>query len=343
MEHNYFFLFLLGLVFLFVIHKAGVALLKRLGKRYRFFTYFVQKSYYVSLVLMGLIWLRIWGQGVAWNTEWLRLGGLVLNIGLIVSLTLLLMHAVESAADAVVDKNPILVKDNLRARQIYTQTRVLVRSVHLVLLVFAIAFIFLLLPGVKQIGASLLASAGVAGLVAGMAAKPIVGNFIAGLQIAFTQPIRIDDVVIVEGEWGRIEEITATFVLVKVWDERRLIVPLQWFVENVFQNWTHTTASLLGTVFLWLDYQVELDGLKEEFERLCQISTLWDQRVCVMQVTDSHEQGVQIRFLVSAKESGELFDLRCQIREGLIRYLSTHQPYALIRWRVQQVKASTPR
>ncbi|MDH4867893.1 mechanosensitive ion channel [Alcaligenes nematophilus] len=257
---------------------------------------------------------------------------------LIICTTWMLMSAVESLFQLVVVRHPLNVSDNLRSRQIYTQARVLARSVHFLLVLLGLSFALMVLPGARQLGTSLLASAGVAGLVAGIAARPVLGNFIAGLQIAFTQPIRIDDVVIVEGEWGRIEEITATYVVVRVWDERRLIVPLQWFVETVFQNWTRRSASLLGTVFLWVDYKVEMQGLNAAFKDLCESSELWDGRVQVLQVTDTNEWGMQLRFLVSAADSGRLFDLRCLLRERLVAYLGQHQPDAFVRVRMLEAQ-----
>lgn len=325
-----------GWAVIYGVHALGARLLKRLGRSQAFFSYFVDHGFQVTRGLLWLIWLRIWFAGLGLSGHWGGLFALLMSVAMIVFIILTLMAVVESVADVVVQANPLSNKDNLKARRIYTQTRVLARSTHLVLVVLGLAFILLILPGAKQIGASLLASAGVAGLVAGMAARPVVGNFIAGLQLAFTQPIRIDDVVIIEGEWGRIEEMTATYVVVKIWDERRLIVPLQWFVENVFQNWTHHTAELIGTVFLWLDYKADLASLQTEFERLSGDHPLWDQRVRVMQVTETNEWGMQVRFLVSAADSGQLFDLRCAVREGLITYLAQHQPQTFVRWRTEQ-------
>lgn len=327
---------MLGLAIVYGLHALGARVLKRLGRSQVFFSYFVDQGFQVTRWLLWLIWLRIWFSGVDAKGHWAVLFALLMNVAMIVLIVLTLMAVVEAVAGVVVQANPLSNKDNLKARRIYTQTRVLARSTHLVLAVLGLAFILLVLPGAKQIGASLLASAGVAGLVAGMAARPVVGNFIAGLQLAFTQPIRIDDVVIIEGEWGRIEEMTATYVVVKIWDERRLIVPLQWFVENVFQNWTHHTADLIGTVFLWLDYKADLVPLKAEFERLSSSHPLWDQRVRVMQVTETTEWGMQVRFLVSAADSGQLFDLRCAVREGLITYLAQHQPQTFVRWRTEE-------
>lgn len=333
-----------GLLIIYVLHLLGARLLRHIGRSQVFFHYFVEKGFQVTRWLLWAIWLRVWFSGLGMSGHWAVWFALLMNVVLIVLIVLTLMAVVEAVGAVVVNAHPLSIKDNLKARRIYTQTRVLARSAHWVLAILGLAFVLLVLPGAKQIGASLLASAGVAGLVAGMAARPVVGNFIAGLQLAFTQPIRIDDVVIIEGEWGRIEEMTMTYVVVKIWDERRLIVPLQWFVENVFQNWTHHTAELLGTVFLWLDYRTDLGALQQEFERLSNQHPLWDQRVCVMQVTETNEWGMQVRFLVSAADSGQLFDLRCAVREGLIAYLGQHQPHSFVRWRTEDavgVKTST--
>jgi small-conductance mechanosensitive channel len=189
-------------------------------------------------------------------------------------------------------------------------------------------------PQVRQIGATLLASAGIVGLVAGIAARPVFGNLIAGLQIAIAQPIRFDDVVIVEGEWGRVEEITATYVVVRIWDERRLVVPLQWFIEHPFENWTRTTSQLLGTAFLWLDYRTPMAEIRAELARICAEDERWDGRVCVAQVTDTDRSTMQVRLLVSARNSGDLFDLRCAVREGLVAFLEARHPRSLPRMRM---------
>jgi small-conductance mechanosensitive channel len=197
-------------------------------------------------------------------------------------------------------------------------------------------------PGIRQIGATLLASAGVVGLVAGFAAKPVFGNLIAGLQLALAQPIRLDDVVIVQGEWGRIEEINATYVVVRIWDERRMVVPLQWFIENPFENWTRTTAQLLGTAFLWLDYRAPMDEVRDALRRICETDPRWDGRVCVAQATDATETTLQVRLLVSARNSGDLFDLRCAVRERMVAWLRHAHPDALPVQRVELARTAGP-
>ncbi len=254
---------------------------------------------------------------------------------LIALLTWLATAAVRGLAEGVIKLHPSDVADNLQARRILTQTRVLSRTTMGVLIVVGLSFILMTFPGVRQLGASLLASAGVAGLVVGLAAKPVFSNLIAGLQIALSQPIRIDDVLIVSGEWGRVEEITGSYVVMRLWDERRLIVPLQWFIENPFQNWTRQSADILGTVLLWVDYTLPLEPLRAQAQRLCEASPDWDRRVCKVQVTDASERGMQLRVLVSSASSGQNFDLRCELREALIAFIARHHPGSLPRLRAE--------
>ena len=184
-------------------------------------------------------------------------------------------------------------------------------------------------PPIRAVGATLLASAGVAGIVIGIAARPLFENLIAGVQFALSQPIRIDDVVIVEGEYGHIEQIAATLVVVRLWDQRRMVLPLTYFIEKPFQNWTRTGAALLGTVFLYVDYSVAVDPLREELPKILATEPLWDGAVQGIQVTDAKESTVELRVLVSARNSEDLFDLRCNVRERLIAFLNEHHASAL--------------
>lgn len=259
----------------------------------------------------------------------------ITTLGIIGAFTWLGLRTVDAVERLILVRNPLDISDNLRARRIQTQARVLVRTLSVFVVVFGVASMLMTFPSARRFGTSLLASAGLAGLAVGFAAKPVLGNLIAGLQIALTQPIRVDDVVIVENEWGRIEEITGTYVVVRIWDDRRLIVPLQWFIENPFQNWTRTTASLTGAVTLWVDYSVPLQPLRNEVERLCrETPTLWDGRVSVLQVVDSNERAIQLRVLVSSGDSSRNWDLRCHIRENLIAFLCARYPAALPQLRV---------
>lgn len=244
------------------------------------------------------------------------------------------VRAIRAMERRVAREHPLDVADNLHARKVLTQARVVSGVAQGLVILVGVALALMTFPGIRQIGATLLASAGLIGLVAGIAAKPVFGNLIAGLQIALAQPIRLDDVVIVEGEWGRIEEINRTYVVVRVWDERRLVVPLQWFIEHPFQNWTRTTAQLLGTAFLWLDYRTPMQDVREALQRICESDERWDGRVCVAQVTETAETTIQVRLLVSARNSGELFDLRCAVRERMIDYLGHAHPESLPRMRV---------
>jgi small-conductance mechanosensitive channel len=245
----------------------------------------------------------------------------LLNIVLIANLTFLCLRLVKAVAEAIISMHPADVADNLRARSVHTQSRVFSRIVMTLVGLVGIASILMTFPGVRQIGASLLASAGVAGLVAGIAARPVLGNLIAGLQIALTQPIRIDDVLIVKGEWGRVEEITGSYVVVRIWDDRRLIVPLEWFIQNPFENWTRAASHITGSVFLWVDYAMPLEPLRQELERICHAAPEWDGRICGLQVTESSERAMQLRILVSAGDASKAWDLRCRVREGLVYFI----------------------
>ncbi|TGP42918.1 mechanosensitive ion channel [bacterium M00.F.Ca.ET.228.01.1.1] len=256
-------------------------------------------------------------------------------IALIGALTWLSVRSAAAIGEAIIQAHPLDTADNLHARRIHTQARVLARSVMLVIVIVGVGGALMTFPNVRQIGASLLASAGVAGLVAGIAARPVLGNLIAGLQIALSQPIRLDDVVVIQGEWGRIEEITGTYVSVRLWDQRRLIVPLQWFIENPFSNWTRSSSQIIGTVFLYVDYRMPLAPLREELARIVEAAPEWDRRVQVLQVTEGTERSMQLRALVSSLDSGLNWDLRCRVREGLIDFIQKHYPQYLPRSRAE--------
>ena len=266
----------------------------------------------------------------------------LLHIGLTVCVIWLLVRAVAAGEQAILREHPMEVADNLEARRIQTQTRVLSRVLMGAIILVGVSLILLTFPMVRQIGTALLASAGIIGLVAGIAAKPVFGNLIAGLQIALTQPIRLDDVVIVEGEWGRVEEINSSYVVVRIWDARRMVVPLTWFIENPFQNWTRRSADLLGTAFLWLDYRAPIAAIRAELARICKGESLWDGQVCVTQVTETTEHTLQVRLLVSARNSGDAFDLRCIVRERMLDFLAREHPQALPRTRAELLQQPDP-
>jgi small-conductance mechanosensitive channel len=188
---------------------------------------------------------------------------------------------------------------------------------------------------VRSLGASVLASAGVLSIIIGFAAQRTIANLFAGFQLALTQPIRLDDVVIVENEWGRIEEVTLTYVVVRIWDMRRLIVPLSYFIEKPFQNWTRSRSDLLGTVFIHADYTIPVDAVREELKRIVAQSSLWDGQVCVLQVTNATERTVELRALASAPDASKAWDLRCEIREKLIAFVQQNFPESLPRLRAE--------
>lgn len=274
--------------------------------------------------------------------HWLDGSLRMLHIGLTACFIWLLVRAVAAGEQAILRDHPMEVADNLEARRVQTQTRVLSRVLMGAIILVGVSLILLTFPMVRQIGTALLASAGIIGLVAGIAAKPVFGNLIAGLQIALTQPIRLDDVVIVEGEWGRVEEIGSSYVVVRIWDERRMVVPLTWFIENPFQNWTRRSADLLGTAFLWLDYRAPIAAIRAELERICKGEALWDGRVCVTQVTETTDHTLQVRLLVSARNSGDAFDLRCIVRERMLDFLAREHPQALPRTRAELLQQPDP-
>ena len=227
----------------------------------------------------------------------------------------------------------VSAKDNLRARKIHTQLNVLRRIIIIVIVVIALALILMNFPRIRQLGTALLASAGIAGIVIGLAAQKTLGTFIAGLQIAFTQPIRLDDVVIVEGEWGRIEEITLTYVVVRIWDLRRLVVPITYFIERPFQNWTRVSADILGTVYLYVDYTVPVEAIRAELQHIVEGQDEWDHKVCGLQVTNATERTVELRALMSAADASLAWNLRCKVREQLIAFVQKNSPQSLPRLR----------
>jgi small-conductance mechanosensitive channel len=256
-------------------------------------------------------------------------------LGIIAAMTWLAVRCVQAVSDTIIEVNPAHAVDNLRARRIQTHTKVLSRSLMVLIVLIGAGAGLSTLPSLRQIGTSLLASAGFAGLVVGFAAKPILGNLLAGMQLALTQPIRLEDVVIVQNEWGWIEEITGTYVVVRIWDQRRMVVPLQWFIENPFQNWTRNNSEILGTVFIWVDYRTPVELLRHEAERICQDAPEWDGRLCQTQVTEAGERAVQVRILVSAADSSKAWDLRCRMREELVHYLQLNYPEHLPRVRAE--------
>jgi len=260
-----------------------------------------------------------------WTHPVLHTVGLLVIAGLAWSMIAL----IRLWGDVVIAPHSVDVEDNLLARQLSTRVDILTRVGVTLVVIVAIGMMLMTFPEIRALGTTLLASAGLAGIVAGLAARPLFENLVAGIQLALTQPMRIDDVVIVEKQFGRIEEIHTTYVVVRLWDLRRMVVPLAYFINTPFENWTRKTANLLGEVYFFADYQVDIDALRAELPKILARTKLWDGQVQTVQVTDATEKTVQIRALVSARDSAELFDLRCFTREELIRFLRDHQPDAL--------------
>ena len=256
--------------------------------------------------------------------SWLKIVSKVFDILLIISVSNLLIHTIKLLEDFVYHTYDLNKPDNIKERKIRTQLEFIRKIAVGVIMIVGISAILLSFDNVRKIGAGLLTGVGVGGIIIGFAAQKSLANFLAGFQIAFTQPIRIDDILVVEGEWGKVEEITLTYVVLKIWDQRSLIVPINYFLEKPFQNWTKTSSEIQGTVFIYTDYTLSVDELRTALARLLSISPLWDGRVGLLQVTDAKEQSMEIRVLMSALNSSDLFDLRCTIREKLIGYISKH-------------------
>ena len=261
----------------------------------------------------------------ALEAGWEKIAGFVMP-ALIGWIALAIMRALVAAMELRAD---IDVEDNLQARRRRTRLAIFSRIGTFLIIFITVGLMLLSIPGVRDIGVTLMASAGLAALAVGAAAQPALKALIGGLQMALSEPIRIDDVVIVEGEWGKIEDIRTTYIVVRIWDERRLVVPVAKFLEEPFQNWTRQGAELLGTVFLHLDPLADVPRLRAEFERQVEANPNWDQRVKAVQVTDTTLDSMELRLLMSAQNAAAAFDLRCQIREGMLAFIRENMPEAI--------------
>lgn len=271
----------------------------------------------------------------ALESIWLRLAPFVMPL-LIGWVAVAVLHAF---VEAMMVRADISVENNRNARRRRTRLAIFSRIGTFLIVFLTVSGMLASVPGVREIGVTLMASAGLAALAVGAAAQPALKALIAGFQMAMTEPISIDDVVILDGEWGRIEDIRTTYVVVRLWDERRLVVPSNRFLEDTFQNWTKTTSQLLGTVFLYLDHGVEIGPIREEYTRQISAHRLWDKRAQVLQVTDCRDTTLEVRLLMSARDGPTLFDLRCEIRESMMDWIRREMPEALARRREMQVGA----
>src|SRR5438105_2196108 len=265
------------------------------------------------------------------------------GILLTVAFSVLIIRGINAVQSALMSRHRMDSPDNLSARKVFTQVSVIRKIIVTAVVIIATGSILMMFDPVRQFGTSILASAGIAGIVIGFAAQKTLGNVLAGIQIALTQPLLIGDIVTVEGEFGQIEEITLTYVTVRTWDLRRLIVPITQLVEKPFQNWSRVSTELLGTVILYLDYQAPMGELRKELKRLVEKHPNWDKRVCGLQVTDTKEHVIEVRALISGSDPGKLGDLRCEVREGLIDFLVQNYPESLPRSRNVNVDDEHPK
>ncbi len=255
-------------------------------------------------------------------------------IGIVISIAWFLIFSFKVFKNQMLRKYDVDTANNLKARKVYTQYTILENIIIFIIVVLALGISLMSFDSIRSVGVSVLTSAGIAGIIIGLAAQKAIATLLAGIQIAITQPIRLDDVVIVEGEWGWIEEINLTYVVVRVWDKRRLVVPTTYFIEKTFQNWTRTSADILGTVYIYVDYGIPFDEIRKEQTRLLEATDLWDGNVDVLQVTNSTEKTVEMRVLVSAKDSPTAWDLRVYLREKLLVFIKENYPESLPKSRV---------
>ena len=285
-------------------------------------------------MFLPLLFMHTFLRKTGISPEWIQVIKPILNTLIIGSLSIVSIRLIFFIQDILFLKFDINKENNVRERQVVTQVIFLRKMAIFIIILLAISVILLQFEGVRKYGATILTSAGIAGVILGFAAQKTIGNLLAGIQIAFTQPIKIDDNVVVEGEWGWIEEINLTYVVVKIWDKRRLILPITYFTEQTYQNWTRNSSDIMGTVFLYLDYNVDLEKLREKFEGLLASSTLWDGEVKVLSVTDCSEKTMSVRLLMSARSAPDAWDLRCFIREEMLVYVQKNYPNSLPKARI---------
>ncbi len=320
----------IAIVFAVVLHAIAMRVLfAAFSRRAVYVQTLLQRTRMLTRVVGIFIVCSVVVQAAPLSDSDLSLLSAILGACLVIILGWTVLMATHIAADVYLARFQIDVADNLMARKHVTQIRILRRAADTLIVMLTVGAVLMSFESVRQYGVSIFASAGAAGLVLGFAARPVLENLIAGIQIAVTQPIRIDDAVVVEGEWGWIEEITGTYVVIRIWDWRRLIVPLSYFIQNPFTNWTRESASIIGTVFLHADYKLPVDELRDYLNEVAKSSPLWDGKVVNLQVTDATNRTIEIRALVSAATSPQAWDLRCYVREKLIAYLREHHPDSL--------------
>jgi len=326
-----------GLLFLILIYVLTITTLRRFGKdpEYIIPPDIVKKISFPLIFILLSFLIRMSSLrellGLEEYANWFKRSSTLLFI---FSFTWLLIRIIKLIKRLVINNYDVHSADNLKARKVYTQFTILERIFIFIITIMALGIALMSFEEIREIGISIFASAGVAGIIIGFSAQKMIGAILAGIQIAIAQPIKIDDVVVVEGEWGRVEQITLTYVVVAIWDKRRLILPTTYFIEKPFQNWTKTTADILGTVFLYTDYKVPFEKLREELKRILESTDLWDGKAQNIQVTNATGTHVEIRALMSAKDSPSAWDLRVLVREKLITYLQENYPESLPHTRI---------
>jgi len=322
-----------------ILHAAALALATRLvGDRRRFLQTFLAATKGPTRLAILLVALAAALPATPLSPDARDALARLLALATICLLGWIASTVLHIAAGLYLARFRIDVADNLQARKHVTQVRILVRMLDVMIGLATVGLALMTFDAVRQYGVTLFASAGVAGIVAGLAARPVLTNFLAGVQIAVAQPIRIDDAVVVEGEWGNIEEITFSYVVVRLWDWRRLVVPLSYFIEKPFQNWTRTGGELIGTVFLYVDHTAPIEAIRAKLGEIVSHSELWDRRTVNLQVTDCKETTIEVRALVSASSASAVWDLRCEVREKLIDFLQRQHPTALPRRRYEAIE-----
>jgi small-conductance mechanosensitive channel len=335
--------FILLLIILFFVYKYLIVFFKkRLHSSGRFTVFLIDLLKIPALWIVYWILLKIFSSIFLSDYSFFPYLLHINTLLIIFSITWIATRLIKAGAYYLQNKLDVGALDNLNARKRLTQIKVLIGLANSIIIVIAVAVGLLTFDKARAIGVSLLTSAGIIGIVVGFAAQKSLGLVLAGIQIAFTQPIRIDDVVIVEGEWGRIEEITLTYVVVKIWDERRMILPVTWFLEKPFQNWTRTTSDIIGSIFLFVDYNFPVDSLRKIIPEFLKGNKNWDGRVWNVQVTKATEKYKEIRILVSSTDSSKNWDLKTDLMEKLIDFINENYPGSFSKIRISEESNQKP-
>ena len=337
LERNTMTYLIAGIVILMLTFSITFYILKKIGKNPRNIlpVNFAQKIWVPLLIFLASLLAQVAVIANIFMFEATKtIVGHLSKIGLITSIAWFLILTFKVIKNRMLKKYDVGSENNLKARKVYTQYMILENIIIFIIVILAIGIGLMSFDSIRSVGVSVLTSAGIAGIIIGLAAQKAIATLLAGIQIAITQPIRLDDVVIVEGEWGWIEEINLTYVVVRVWDKRRLVVPTTYFIEKTFQNWTRSSADILGTVYLYVDYELPIDDIRKEQTRLLRQTDLWDGNVDVLQVTNATEKTVELRVLVSARNSPTAWDLRVYLREKLLDFIQKNYPDSLPKARI---------